>query len=102
MKNKQPTSDTRNSIETIEYYIERAIELGEYPVISPKETSLYKAIEHVIELAKKDIPMLVENKLLPIGRYDTCQRCGVAFITELGVSNYCGSCGQKLDWSGKK
>jgi len=32
-----------------------------------------------------------------VGDY-ICPNCGVAFMAGFGVTNYCGNCGQRLDW----
>ena len=87
-----------------------------YPLVSLEPNQgqfIYDNIDNdltFIAHARKDIPALiaeVERLTAPmkpiaertlVGDY-RCPNCNAAFITDMGITNYCGNCGQKLDWS---
>ena len=58
-------------------------------------------MDHVINALEKQIPKkVVVDNVDPNGEFLSlryCPSCGVRFI-QYGM-NYCGNCGQKLDWS---
>ena len=43
------------------------------------------------------VAVKVKREHTPVGDY-CCPNCAAAFITEAGLTNYCGNCGQRLDW----
>ena len=53
--------------------------------------------------AKKALEKQIPKKPLPEEKYygnGKCPSCGAVFIDK--STNYCGNCGQALDWSGVK
>jgi hypothetical protein len=48
----------------------------------------------------KEIPLPVVFEKTGVGDF-RCGRCSVAFIDGLGRTQYCGNCGQKLNWDSK-
>jgi len=59
------------------------------------------ALDSAIEILRKQIPKILKKERTPVGKY-RCPNCNVAFIEGTGKTNYCGNCGQKLDWEGNK
>lgn len=55
----------------------------------------FKAFDIAVEALEKQIPkkLLAETKYYGIGK---CPRCGAVFLDQ--TTNYCGNCGQALDW----
>lgn len=53
------------------------------------EIDIYAAL---IEAIKKQIP----HKVTPYKSYHGKCKCGVVFLDN--TTNYCGNCGQRLDW----
>lgn len=56
---------------------------------------LFEDIKTIVQALEKQIPFKPEIKkiILGVGR---C-KCGAEFLTK--DTNYCGNCGQKIDWS---
>lgn len=62
---------------------------------SDKENDLAWAI--IDPSTIEPIAMKVSERHTLVGNY-ICPSCGAAFIEHLGLTNYCGECGQRLDW----
>jgi hypothetical protein len=56
---------------------------------------LYEMLEQ--EVLVKHTPMKLKRETTLVGDY-RCPRCNAAFIDGCGKTNYCGNCGQRLDW----
>jgi ribosomal protein S27AE len=61
------------------------------------DSDIKEALECAINALGKQIPKrpLEEKKFYGIGK---CPSCGAVFLDK--NTNYCGNCGQALDWSG--
>lgn len=59
------------------------------------------AISRAIIALIKQIPQKVVNEKTSVGDY-RCPNCNAAFIASAGTTQYCGNCGQALDWSDEK
>ena len=56
-----------------------------------------KALEEAISFIGYRREKKVKKEKTLVGRF-RCPTCNAAFIEGMGKTNYCGNCGQKLDW----
>ncbi len=94
-------STCRNAVEICRAMIERGIEpdnIKEYIKFEDYVVQKGFTIKGLLKAGKKQIPYKPrkERLIMGVGR---C-KCGVEFLDK--GTNFCGNCGQKLDWRGVK
>jgi hypothetical protein len=94
-------STCRNAVELCRAMIERGIEpdnIKEYIKFEDYVVQKGFTIKGLLKAGKKQIPYKPrkERLIMGVGR---C-KCGVEFLDK--GTNFCGNCGQKLDWRGVK
>jgi hypothetical protein len=69
-----------------------------YDKFKPDTSRIDQCADALLEAANTASARPVKRETTPVGDY-RCPNCNAAFIEALGRTNYCGNCGQKLDWS---
>lgn len=85
--------ETKNAIGLLNHHIETW--KGKFP------PAHFEACKIAIQALEKQVPMKLECRgQRQIGElfYYTCPACGRIYWRKETADNYCGSCGQKLNW----
>lgn len=77
-------------------YIERQIEI--IPKSEKQEKSKRENLDFALSIKSAIEKQIPKKPLLYKGYEGKCPTCGVIFLDR--STNYCGNCGQALDWGG--